>query len=196
MNNEKLDEELLKEVEEENTDALEELITKYSPKINGIINKYKQKAHTLGLDTKDLYQEGLIGLIKAIKTYKQEKDASFKTYSTILIEREILDSIKTNDRIKYKTLNSAISLDNYLETEDNSLYSFVSDTRNTIDSDLINEEEEEELKKQLTEFELKVFELKMDGKTNNEISLILDKNTRSIENTIQRIKIKIKEINK
>ncbi len=193
MNNEILDEELLLAIEEENPDALEELINRYSKIINVVINKYKQKGESLGLDLKDLYQEGLIGLIKAVKTYKQEKGSSFKTYANIIIEREILDTIKANDRMKYKTLNNAISLDNCLFEEDNNLYSYITDNKRDIDSKLIDEEEEEELKKSLTNFELKVFELKMDGKTNTEISLILDKPIRSIENTIQRIKIKIKE---
>lgn len=191
------DNELLFLIEENNEDAYTELIERYNSKIHKIISKYKGKALQVGLDISDLYQEGLIGLINAIKTYNQNKEASFKTYASVLIERQILDLVKSNDRIKHKTLNSAISLDNFSLEEKQSLYNFVEVDNNTPELKLINEEEKEELKKILTDFELKVYELKLDGKTNKEIANILDKKTRSIENTIQRIKLKIKfELNK
>lgn len=187
------DNELLYLTEENNEEAFTELIDRYSPKIHAIIGKYKQKAFQVGLDISDLYQEGLIGLINAIKTYNKEREASFKTYAVVLIEREILDLIKRNDRNKDKTLNNAISLDNFSLEEKQSLYNIIEIDNFTPELRLINEEITEEVKTELTEFELKVYELKIDGKTNREISLILEKSTRSIENTIQRIKLKIKE---
>lgn len=186
------DNELLSLIEENNEDAYTELIERYNSKIHKIISRYKMKALLVGLDISDLYQEGLIGLINAIKTYNQNKDASFKTYASVLIERQILDLVKSNNRIKHRSLNSAISLDNFSLEEKQSLYNFVEVDNNTPELKLINAEETEELKKVLTDFELKVYELKLDGKTNGEISTILDKNTRSIENTVQRIKLKIK----
>jgi RNA polymerase sporulation-specific sigma factor len=187
------DNELLYLTEENNEEAFTELIDRYSPKIHAIIGKYKQKAFQVGLDISDLYQEGLIGLINAIKTYNKEREASFKTYAVVLIERELLDLIKRNDRNKDKTLNNAISLDNFSLEEKQSLYNIIEIDNFTPELRLINEEITEEVKTELTEFELKVYELKIDGKTNREISLILEKSTRSIENTIQRIKLKIKE---
>lgn len=194
MNNEITDDELLYLIEENNEEALTKLIEKYTPKINKIISKYKTKALTLGLDISDLYQEGLIGLLEGVKSFDKTKDASFKTYTTILIEREILDILKRNDRIKHKTLNSAISIDNYQENTSSNLYNII-DSGTTPEKIIINEEIEKELLKKLTQFELKVYELKIDGKTNNEIARIINKSVRSIENTITRIKIKIKQLN-
>lgn len=191
------DNELLSLIDENNEDAYTELIERYNSKIHKIISKYKMKALQVGLDISDLYQEGLIGLINAIKTYNQNKEASFKTYASVLIDRHILDLVKRNNRIKHRSLNRAISLDNFSPEEKQSLYNYVEVDNNTPELKLINEEETEELKKLLTDFELKVYELKIDGKSNGEISSILDKNTRSIENTVQRIKLKIKyELNK
>jgi len=192
MYKEILDSELLFLIEENNEEAFTELIDRYSPKINLIIAKYKAKGLQVGLDISDLYQEGLIGLINAIKTYNKDREASFKTYASLVIEREVLDLIKTSDRIKYKSLNSAISLDNFSAEETQSLYNVIEVDQNTPELKLINEEEKEELKSILTDFELKVYELKIEGKTNKEISTILDRNQRSIENTIQRIKLKLK----
>lgn len=194
MNNEINDNELLYLIEENNEEALTKLIEKYTPKINKIISKYKTKALTLGLDISDLYQEGLIGLLEGVKNFNKDKDASFKTYVTIIIEREILDILKRNDRIKYKSLNSAVSIDKYKEDTSQNLYNIIKDN-NTPESVIINEEIKNELLKKLTEFELKVYELKMDGKTNNEISQIINKPIRSIENTLSRIKMKIKQTN-
>ena len=192
MYKETQDNELLFLIEENNEDAFTELIERYNTKIYKIIIKYKNKGLTIGLDIKDLYQEGLIGLIHAIKTYNPNKDASFKTYSSLIIERQILDLLKVNDRIKYKSLNDAISLDNFTLEETKSLYNVVEIDSFTPELKLISDEETEELKSILTEFELKVYELKIDGKPNREIARILDKNVRSIENTIQRIKQKLK----
>lgn len=186
------DNELLYLIEENDEEALTKLIEKYTPKINAIILKYKSKALALGLDISDLYQEGLIGLMEGVKSFDKEKDASFKTFATILIEREILDILKRNDRMKYKSLNSAISMDNYQEDSSQSLYNVIEDN-NTPEKAIISEELESELLKKLTEFELKVYELKIDGKTNNEISMIINKPIRSVENTITRIKGKIKQ---
>lgn len=188
------DEELLFLIEEKEEKALEELIERYSQIINIKIAKYKEKAYELGLDISDLYQEGLLGLITAVKNYNNKKDAAFKTYTEILIERQIKDIIKANNRIKHKSLNSAISLDGFNKEETNSLYNIIDVDNNTPESKLINEEVIEEIRKHLTPFELKVYELKLEGKSNKQIALILDKNTRSIENSIQRIKSKSKEI--
>ena len=189
-----LDDELLFLIEENEERAFQELIERYSPKINIIISKYKEKALQIGLDISDLYQEGLIGLVSAIKSYKKDKDTTFKTYADLLIERQVLDVVKKHNRQKNTALNNALSLDSFSVEESISLYNVIVDESSQPELQLINEEDIKEVRELLTEFEQKVYELKLEGKTNNEISIILDKNKRSIENTIQRIKQKIKEI--
>lgn len=189
-----LDDELLFLIEENEEKAFQELIERYSPKINIIISKYKERALQTGLDISDLYQEGLIGLVNAIKSYKKDKETSFKTYADLLIERQVLDAVKKHNRLKNTALNNALSLDSFSVEESTSLYNVIIDESSQPELQLINEEDIKEVRETLTEFEQKVYELKLEGKTNNEISMILDKNKRSIENTIQRIKQKIKEI--
>lgn len=189
-----LDDELLFLIEENEERAFQELIERYSPKINIIISKYKEKALQIGLDISDLYQEGLIGLVSAIKSYKKDKDTTFKTYADLLIERQVLDVVKKHNRQKNTALNNALSLDSFSVEESISLYNVIVDESSQPELQLINEEDIKEVRELLTEFEQKVYELKLEGKSNNEISIILDKNKRSIENTIQRIKQKIKEI--
>ncbi len=188
----KNDNELLFLISENNEQAFEMLIEKYDHVVQNIVNKYKAKASSIGLDIKDLKQEGLIGLTTAVKTFRDAKEASFKTYANILIERQILDLIKSHDRLKYRLLNNAISLDTFSVEEQQSLYEKVERNDVTPEIKLIDLESRKEIVKLLTPFELKVYELKLDGKSNKEISSILDKNSRSIENTIQRIKTKLK----
>lgn len=186
------DNELLFLIGENDEHAFEVLIEKYNQVIQGIVNKYKTKSFNVGLDIKDLYQEGLIGLITAVKTFDNIKEASFKTYANIIIERQIMDMVKTHSRIKYRTLNNAISLDTFNIDEEQSLYTVVERNDTTPEIKLIDKEDRVEIREFLTPFELKVYELKLDGKSNKEIAEILDRSSRSIENTIQRIKLKLK----
>lgn len=189
------DNELLELIKENDELSLEELIERYKVSINSIILKYKKNINNIGLDIKDLYQEGLIALIDAIKTYDETKDASFKTYANIVINRKMLDLIKSHNRVKYLSLNSAVSLDSIIDEDgERSLYDKLEMDSLTPINKLISDEDRMILKKNLTEFELKVYELKYEGKTNSEIALILDKDVKSIRNTIDRIKSKFKEI--
>ena len=117
------DEELLELIKQNDEYALDKLIENYKPCIKGKLIKYKRDSSLIGLDVKDLYQEGLIGIFEAIRTYDQEKDASFKTYANILIDRKMLDLIKANKRLKHQTLNNAISLESMLDDDgDRNLY--------------------------------------------------------------------------
>jgi len=186
------DNELLFLINENDEQAFETLIERYSSAIQNVVNKYKNKALNIGLEIKDLKQEGLIGLTTAIKSYSNEKEASFRTYANILIERFIQDIVKSHSRYKYHSLNSAVSLDTFSIEEQQNLYSVVERNDATPEVKLIDLENRKEIVNFLTAFELKVYELKLDGKTNQEISKILEKSTRSIENTIQRIKMKLR----
>ena len=186
------DNELLFLINENDEMAFETLIKRYETIINNVINKYKNKAINIGLEVKDLRQEGLVGLTTAVKTFSENKEATFRTYANILIERTIQDLIKSHDRIKYRSLNSAISLDTFSEEEQQSLYDVIDRNEIAPELKMIDLENRKEIVKLLTPFELKVYELKLDGKTNKEMSSILEKNQRSIENTVQRIKTKLK----
>lgn len=186
------DNELLFLINENDEIAFETLIKRYETIINNVINKYKNKAINIGLEVKDLRQEGLVGLTTAVKTFSETKEASFRTYANILIERTIQDLIKSHDRIKYRSLNSAISLDTFSIEEQQSLYDVIDRNEIAPELKMIDLENRKEIVKLLTPFELKVYELKLDGKTNKEMSSILEKNQRSIENTVQRIKTKLK----
>jgi RNA polymerase sporulation-specific sigma factor len=184
-------------IEESSEDSLKTLVDKYKYIVNAIVKKYLSRIEYSGLEEKDLIQEGLIGLVQAIKSFDKDKDVLFYTYATICVESRIKSVLRSEGRQKNKYLNSSLSLD-MIFNDEFSLYDVLVDEEEDPGKKLMKKEEYSEtidgLKNKLTEFEKNVFDLKLSGLSNTEIALILDKEKRSIENTLSRIKQKYKEI--
>lgn len=100
------DDELLELINKKDTDALDFLICKYKDLVNSKVNKY----FIIGAEKEDIIQEGLIGLYKAIKDYKMDKQNSFKSFANLCIERQLITAIKSSNRRKHMPLNSYLSL--------------------------------------------------------------------------------------
>ena len=113
------DEELLSLINSDNKDALNYLINKYKELVYMKVSKY----FIIGAEKDDLFQEGMIGLFKAIKSYKENKHNSFKTFANMCIERQLITAIKTSNRQKHMPLNSYLSLNTstYDEEDDKTL---------------------------------------------------------------------------
>ena len=178
----------------EHDDRLKALIKENESTINSIVKKYLNYANTLGVDSSDLRQEAIIGLNKAMMKYDENNDASFKTFVNLVIDRQIKDFLKINDKTSNTMLNEAVSLDESITLEDANLYDFVSSSSYLPLEDVLASELDEEIKKSLTDFELKVYEFKKEGKSNLTIAKILNVDTKSIENTLQRVKNKVRKI--
>ena len=102
----KLDEEVVMEAKAGNNKAQEYLIFKYENFV-----KAKAKSYFLiGADKEDIYQEGMIGLYKAIRDFNPEKSTSFKAFAEICVTRQIITAIKTATRQKHIPLNTYVSL--------------------------------------------------------------------------------------
>ena len=191
--------ELLSYVSDNNEEASEVLFEKYRPLINATANRLYYYCKNTGLEINDLIQEGMLGLNLAINSFDNEKETSFYTYAKKCIERRIISVIVSSRRLKHKFLNESLSF----EINDEVSQSFIHE-KNLEDNSynpeeiLVNSESFEELIKEvsshLTEFEIQVFELKLNGFDYKEIAEILDKDTKSIDNALQRIKVKIKRI--
>lgn len=150
----------------------------------------------IGADRDDLVQEGMIGLLKAIRAYDTEKAASFKTFATICIKRQLITAIKSANSQKNFALNSSVGIYND-SNEDREvpyargLESYV--TYNPEEVYLTKEQItglKEHLQSTLSEFENEVFQYMLLGHTYKEISRKLDKKVKSVDNAIQRIKRK------
>ena len=187
------DYELVEYVAEGNEEANNILIKKYEPLIIKIATKMLPYCKGNGFDINDLIQEGMIGLNHAIDKYIEMKDVTFYTYAKACIQRKIISVVISYNRQKHKILNESISLDD----EDNLLIKILSDGKNP-EQILIDEEKADDLydkiKSTLASNESEVFELLINGIKYKEIALILDKDVKSIDNTLQRIRNKVKKI--
>ena len=188
------DEELVDQVHLGNTNALDYLITKYR-----LFVKVKARSYFLiGADKEDIIQEGMIGLYKAIRDFKGDKLASFRAFAELCITRQIITAIKTATRQKHIPLNSYVSLDKPIYDEDSErtlmdvITSPITDNPEHL---MINREEYSRLEGQmsevLSELEQQVLVLYLEGRSYNEISSLLNRSTKSIDNALQRIKRKL-----
>lgn len=191
------DNELLFMIEENDEIAEKTLIDKYDSIIKIILRKYQSTVSALGLDENDLYQEGLLGFMRAIKTYNKDKNVLFYTYASICIDFAIKSCIRTASTQKNEILNSSCSLDTLLDDEKQTFYSLIKDERTNPELAILSKEEEtgelDKLKERLAPFEKQVLDLKLLGFTNDEIAQTLSKEKKSIENTLSRIKTKYKQ---
>ena len=137
---EKLDEEVVLEAKNGNARAQEYLITKYENFV-----KSKAKSYFLiGADKEDIYQEGMIGLYKAIRDFKPDKLTSFKGFAELCVTRQIITAIKTATRQKHIPLNTYVSLNKpiYEEESDRTLLDVMSGVRITDPEELVISQEQ------------------------------------------------------
>lgn len=188
------DEAVVELVHSGNSDALEYLINKYKNFVRAKARSY----FLIGADREDIVQEGMIGLYKAIRDYKEDKLSSFKAFAELCITRQIITAIKTATRQKHIPLNSYVSLDKpiYDEESDRTLLDVITGTK-VVDPEelIINQEEfddiEVKMSELLSDLERKVLMLYLDGRSYQEISLDLNRHVKSIDNALQRVKRKL-----
>ena len=182
----------------DNEESLDLIYEKYKPLISKIANNfYKKYCQNTGLDVNDLIQEGMLGLNSAINHYKENKDTLFFTYAKTCIERKIISSVIAANRQKHKILNDSISFELNLNDESINLETFLGDSEYNPENIVITNESNKELINKITEiltdFEIQVLQLKLDGFEYKEIAEIVDKDVKAIDNAIQRIRLKIKK---
>ena len=161
-----------------------------------ILNKYKNmvrgKASSMfiiGGERDDLIQEGMIGLFKAVKGYDMSGESSFATFAQLCVSRQMYTAIQSAGRQKHNPLNTYISI----YEEDFQKEGGVNPEDAFLDNERV-EVIEEQIDKVLSNLEKQVLELKVAGLDYQEIAGILGKTPKSMDNAIQRIKMKIKKI--
>ncbi len=191
-----LDEELVFKAKEGDKKAEEYLIQKYQSFV-----KSKAKSYFLiGADKEDIYQEGMIGLYKAIRDFKSDKLSSFKAFAELCITRQIITAIKTATRQKHIPLNTYVSLNKpiYDEESDRTLLDILSGVKVTDPEELVISAEEvshieHEIGEVLSDLEMEVLMAYLDGKSYQEIACDLDRHSKSIDNALQRVKRKLEK---
>jgi len=192
----KSDEEIVAQAKSENNRAQEYLISKYE-------NFVKSKARSyflIGADKEDIYQEGMIGLYKAIRDFNPEKSTSFKAFAEICVIRQIITAIKTATRQKHIPLNNYISLNKpiYEEESERTLLDVLTGLKITDPEELMISKEqidyiEGKISKVLSGLELEVLTSYLDGKSYQEIASDLERHSKSIDNALQRVKRKLEK---
>ena len=185
------DEVILEYVREGDQEALTFLIQKY----RNFVKAKSRSYFLIGADREDIIQEGMIGLYKAIRDYKEDKLSSFKAFAELCITRQIITAIKTATRQKHIPLNSYVSLDKpiYDEESDRTLLDVLTETKNMDPEELvINQEEnvdiELKMSELLSDLERKVLSLYLDGRSYQEISEKLNRDVKSIDNALKKVK--------
>jgi RNA polymerase sporulation-specific sigma factor len=188
------DEEVVELVHKGDSEALDYLINKYKNFVRAKARSY----FLIGADREDIVQEGMIGLYKAIRDFKEDKLTSFKAFAELCITRQIITAIKTATRQKHIPLNSYVSLDKpiYDEESDRTLMDVISGAK-VMDPEelLINQEKFDDIELKMAELlsdlERKVLILYLDGRSYQEISEELNRHVKSIDNALQRVKRKL-----
>lgn len=172
-----------------------------------ILNKYKNfvrsKARSyflIGADREDIVQEGMIGLYKAVRDYRTEKQTTFKAFAELCITRQIITAIKTATRQKHRPLNSYVSLNKpvYDDESDRTLIDVITSGKVLNPEDIIIDKEnfdliEGKMGEILSDLELKVLAAYLDGKSYQEISEELKRRVKSVDNALQRVKAKLEK---
>ena len=182
------DEELVDLLRQGETEVMDYLLEKYK----FIVRQKARAMFLIGGDTDDLIQEGMLGLFKAIRDYRGDKEASFYTFAQLCVDRQMYNAIQSSTRQKHQPLNSYVSM-NGEEWESQ----MGSKTQQSPESIIIAQENavlmEENIRKQLSKFENEVLTLYLEGNNYQQIGEAMGKPSKSIDNALQRIKTKVRE---
>ena len=168
-----------------NQKLLEEVLYEFKPLVTAIARRY----FLTGAEPDDLVQEGLIGLYKAIQTYDESKQASFKTFASICINSQIQSAVKKQNNSKNKVLNQIM-----LEDNEELMYLVESTDPNPEDM-MINKEHYEYIKSEilskLSLLEKQILKQYLLGKNYCQIASTLCIDKKSVDNGLNRIRKKL-----
>ena len=188
------DEELIEKLREGDAEIADYIMEKYKP----LVRKKTNAMYLIGGETEDLIQEGMIGLFKAVRDFDPEKEASFFTFAEICISRQLYSALEASNRKKHMPLNTYVSFSNQDESEGVHLEQIVTEQTVSPEQILIEQEHKQEfftkLEEKLSPMERKVLYLYLEGSNYTEIAAIMSKTPKSIDNTLQRIRGKVKAL--
>ncbi|MFR3788064.1 MAG: sigma-70 family RNA polymerase sigma factor [Agathobaculum desmolans] len=170
--------------------AAELLVKRYARLVKTCARPY----FLVGADAEDLIQEGMLGLMKAIREFDDEKGVAFGAFARLCVTRKIFSAVRAAASHKHDPLNHSMSIDRPLFEDLAESHTRVVAPIGDPESLVIGNEEREELVRRLysllSEFEAQVLTLFLDGLSYEEMSETLRKPIKSVDNAIQRIKRK------
>ncbi|MBQ4452866.1 MAG: RNA polymerase sporulation sigma factor SigH [Clostridia bacterium] len=188
------DEAIVAEAQGGDSDAMDYILVKFK-------NLVRARAHSyflVGADHEDIVQEGMIGLYKAVRDYRADRNASFKAFADLCVTRQIITAVKTATRQKHIPLNYYISLNRpaYDGDSDRTLMEALKeDDRSNPEALLITREDISAVKERmdtlLSPLEMDALTGYLQGKSYQEISDKYGHHVKSIDNALQRVKKKL-----
>ena len=182
---EQTDEELIARIRSGETGVTEYLLEKYKP----LVKKQARTMYLMGGENEDLIQEGMIGLFRAISTYRQG-EGSFYGFALICMNRQMYTAVQASARKKHEPLNAYVSLDEEPQMP-------LEDSPETML--LLQEKEgkrEDMIARHLSSLEKKVLALYLEGMSYGQIAEQIGRPEKSVDNAIQRLKKKLKKVEK
>ncbi len=184
------DEQLQQLVCDGNIEAEEALLQRYVR----VVRIHSRLLFLAGGDSEDLFQEGMMGLLSAVRKYRADKDSSFKTFAETCIRNRIHSAVRSASRKKHAPLNDGIPLD------------VLSDESNSPSTPFLQRDPEEQVlaresadeffstfSRCLSKFETVVLEHYLAGLSKTEIAFALNRDEKAIDNAVQRIRRKLAE---
>ena len=191
------DEQLIRELRRGDSGIMDFIMVKYK----SMVRKKARAMFLLGGENEDLIQEGMIGLIKAVRDYDEKQGTSFSSFAELCVSRQMYSAIEASKRKKHLPLNSYISLYEAGEDEEGGVPLI-----DTIEPEQENDPEAlyfgkeyteafiEQLKEKLSTFEDHVLYLHLMGTDYKTIAELLEKSPKSIDNALQRIRGKAEKM--
>lgn len=159
---------------------------------NKLVKRCARPLFLAGGDGEDLIQEGMMGLLKAIRSYNPQKGASFRTYASICINSKLLTAIKSATRDKHTPLNNYVSLESLLGSSAHGKTSiFLRDLEEQLFAKETAYDLSNNFTKYLSRLEAEILELYLEGNSYQDMAMKVNKSTKSVDNSVQRIRKKL-----
>ena len=187
------DEQLIQKLRDGDEKVMDYILNKYKP----FVRKKANAMYLIGGETDDLIQEGMIGLFKAIRDYKEEREASFFHFAELCVTRQLYSAVEASNRKKHAPLNFYISFSATEGEEGATLEDMLgTDSLSNPEELVISQENQriflDRLRQKLSSFEQEVLDLYLSGMNYQQIAEQMKKSPKSIDNALQRIKGKIR----
>ena len=175
------DDELIALSRDKDDRATETLMSRYK----GLVRSRARSMFILGGDSEDLIQEGMLGLLKAVRDYSPDRGASFRTFAHICVRNSMISAVKTAAGKHHVPLNDSVPFETLLFDRNDQLAVSDPETR------FINRERLDQFYSKLSSFEAKVLDLYLSGLSYLEISEQVNRSVKSVDNAVQRIRRKL-----
>jgi RNA polymerase sporulation-specific sigma factor len=193
IDNEYTDEQLCAQVAMGDRASEEALVLRYSRLVRICARPY----FLVGGDGEDLIQEGMLGLLSAIREFSPDRNVAFRTYAELCIRRRMISAIRKAAGDKHTPLNTYVSLELtlFVGNQEYSSFGAAMGRQENPEDMIISRERLRSLVKwindQLTELERSILQYYLKGFSYAEIAKEVDRSTKSVDNAVQRIRRKI-----